>query len=454
MKWVAKIVRIFAWVAAFTAVAAIAYVYLKADAVSKPTYVTATVNKGKLRDTVTATGSVNAVVTVEVGSQLSGQLSELLVDYNDTVTKGQAVARLNKESYEARRAEAHAFLEMAKANVAIKEAELDRIKADLRDTQSNLPILEARRDGAAAKFDASDANLKRIEGLVKKGVVSSGELEVVTAEQKVSAAALHEAEALLKTHAIRVAAAAASVARQVADLTNARASILQNEAVLQLADVELERTVIRSPIDGVVIKRNVSEGQTVAASLEAPTLFTIAQDLSEMELHARVDETDIGKVRLGQTSRFSVDAFPGRVFAGTVTQIRKSPEVIQNVVTYIVVITTSNDELLLLPGMTAVIQILIMEIEDVVKIPSAALSFRPSWITPHDMRSSATAEASAIVWMLGKDDQPQPVQITTGLSDRSSIVVVSGDIKVGDEVITTEIDAPPRQKFLGIRIGF
>ncbi len=454
MKWATKIVRLFAWVAAFSAVAAIAYVYLKSEAVSKPSYVTVTVNKGKLRDTVTATGSVNAVVTVEVGSQLSGQLSELLVDYNDTVTKGQAVARLDKEGYEARRAEAHASLKMAEANVAIKEAELDRIEADLRDTQSNLALLEARRDGAAAKFDASDANLKRIEGLVKKGVVSGGEMEAVTAEQKVSAAALREAEALLKTHEIRVAAAAASVARQEADLSNARASILQNAAVLKLADVELERTVIRSPIDGIVIKRNVSEGQTVAASLEAPTLFTIAQDLAEMELHARVDESDIGRVRLGQKAQFSVDAFPGRLFAGTVTQIRKAPEVLQNVVTYIVVIKTRNDELLLLPGMTAVIQILIMEIEDVVKIPSAALSFRPSGITSHDMRSSPTVEASAIVWKLDEDDQPQPVKITTGLSDRSSIAVVSGEIKVGDEVITTEIDAPPRQEFLGIRIGF
>ena len=173
-----------------------------------------------------------------------------------------------------------------------------------------------------------------------------------------------------------------------------------------------------------------------------------------MELHASIDETDIGKVRVGQTSQFSVDAFPGRVFAGTVTQIRKAPEVMQNVVTYIVVIKTRNDELLLLPGMTAVIQILVMETEDVIKIPSAALSFQPTGIEPHDMKSSATVEESATVWLLGEDDQPQPVQITTGLSDRSSIAVVSGEIKVGDEVITTEIAAPPRREFLGIRIGF
>ncbi len=453
MKTLIKYLRLQLWAFVFCGVLVAIYVYLQTDPVIRLTYVTAAVAKGKLRDTVTATGAVNAVVTVEVGSQLSGQLSEILVDYNDTVKRGDVVARLDKQSYEARRAEAHASLEMAKSNVAIKVAELERATADLEDTKSNLAILQARRDGAAAKRDAAEANRSRLQTLSARGVISKGDIEAATAEAKFTASALREAEAVLDTHEIKVAAAAANDARQEADLANARANIPQKEALLNLADVELERTVIRSPIDGIVIKRNVSQGQTVAASLEAPTLFTIAQSLAEMELHASVDETDIGKIAVGQRAQFSVDAFPGVVFSGVTAQIRKAPEVVQNVVTYTVVIKTQNDQLLLLPGMTASIEILVMESEEVLKIPSAALSFRPSAVTL-PAEDAAAGEATGLVWVRGPSAVPTPVKVVIGGSDRSATAVLSGDLKAGDEVITTEIASPPPRSFLGIRIGF
>jgi HlyD family secretion protein len=432
-----------------------AWLYSQDRAAGEVSYVTADVVEGRLRETVTATGSVNAVVTVEVGSQQSGQISELLVDFNDTVKKDQPVARLDQQSYEARRAEAHASLEMAKAAVEIKQAELERSLAELADAEANLAVLTARRDGAQAKFESADAELKRKQDLRAKGVAPIGELETAQTRQKIEEAALREAEAVLKAHEIKVSVARANVARQKADLANGRANIPQKEALLKLAEVELERTVIRSPIDGVVIKRNVSEGQTVAASLEAPTLFTIAQDLAEMELHARVDETDVGRVKIGQSARFTVDAFPGRVFEGSVAQIRKAPEVIQNVVTYTVVIKTRNDELLLLPGMTASIQILVMETDPVLKVPSAALAFQPSAVRvdPETNKTDAS-EQSQVVWVLTPDETLKPVQVRTGLRDRASVAVESGELKAGDKVVTNEIAAQADNSLFGLRIGF
>jgi len=234
---------------------------------------------------------------------------------------------------------------------------------------------------------------------------------------------------------------------------NARASIPQREALLELAEIELQRTVIRAPIDGIVIRRNVSEGQTVAASLEAPTLFTIAQDLTEMELHARIDETDIGRVKVGQPAEFTVDAHPGRVFEGRVTQIRKAPEVVQNVVTYTVVIETRNDERRLLPGMTANIRVLVMESEPVLKLPLAALAFRPGAIPAADDTGGGPGRGET-VWTLDAGGEPRPVTVTTGARDRSHVALAAGPLAPGDRVITNEVTQQAGRSVLGLRIGF
>lgn len=422
----------------------VAYSALFRQPETSMTYMTAPVVEGRLSEMVSATGSINAVVTVEVGSQLSGRIAELLVDFNDNVTRGQPVARLDAQTYEARRSEAKAALEMARASVAVKQAELDRARAELADQRALLTVLEARLQGANARHNAAAADLQRKLSL--SNLVTAEQREDAELQLEIEAAALKEAQAVVEAHAIQVLVAETNVSRQESDLMNARANIPQREALLDLAQVELDRTLIRAPIDGIVIRRNVSEGQTVAASLEAPTLFTLAQDLSEMEVHARVDETDIGKVKVGQLAKFKVDAFPGRLFEGAVKQIRKAPEVIQNVVTYTVIIATENADELLFPGMTANIQLLVMESDPVLKIPRAALAFTPS--------GAEAAPDGAVVWRLDDQGNPKALPVQTGLFDRSHAAILDGDLAAGDEVITNQIEQRGERRFLGIRIGF
>jgi len=411
---------------------------------------TSPVLEGTLSETVTATGALNAVVTVDVGSQLSGRIAELLVDFNDPVTRGQPVARLDPGTYQARSAEANAALEMARASVAVKEAELNRAQAELEDARANLEVLTARLDGAQAHFDAANAALERKRTLRTRNLITTEEFEEAELEHKIVAAELNEARAIVQAHAIKVKVAKADVSRQKADLMNAQANIPQKEALLNLAEIELDRTVIRSPINGTVIGRNVSQGQTVAASLEAPTLFTIAQDLVEMEIHARIDETDIGKVKLGQSAKFTVDAFPDRAFEGTVKLVRKAPELVQNVVTYTVIIGTENTEQLLLPGMTANIGLLVMESEPLVKVPRAAIEF-----SPDDMTAQSESHAQgSVVWVLDANGTPRPVKVETGKHDRTYAAILDGDLRPGEQVITNEIQQEAEQRFLGIRIGF
>ncbi|MYM54092.1 efflux RND transporter periplasmic adaptor subunit [Thalassovita mangrovi] len=414
---------------------------------TEPNYITADVTEGPLQEVVTATGSLQAVVTVEVGSELSGRIAQLLVDFNDVVTKGQPIARLDAKRFEARSSEARASLRIAKVGVEIKQAELDRSLAELEDAEANLAVLTARRDGALARQEALTAEAKRKADLGSRNLITLEETETAQMNARIAAAALREADAILTAHRLRIDVARANVDRQKADLQAGQALIPQKQALLELAEADLERTTILAPIDGVVIKRNVSEGQTVAASLETPTMFTIAEDLSEMELHARVDETDIGAVKIGQPVSFSVDAYPTRVFSGEVTQVRLAPEIVQNVVTYTVVIRTRNDQRLLLPGMTARLAIRVMETEPVVKVPIAALDFRPETAAPDDQDRPR-------VWVMGADQKPRPVDIAVGQQNRTQIAVESDALAVGDKVITSAYTTKQPRRLFGIKLGF
>lgn len=418
---------------------------------SEVTYVTSEATVGPLVETVTATGTLQALLTIEVGSQLSGRIAELLVDFNDTVRKGQPVASLDRQSYEARLSEAGAALEMARASVNIKRAELERALAELEDANAQIAVLEAQRDGASARYDAAVADAERSRSLSERGVMTAENLSEAEVRKTVEAAALREAEARLAVGRIRVTVAHTGVARQEADLQNGIANIPQREALLDLAKVELERTVIRAPIDGMVIKRNVSEGQTVAASLEAPTLFTIAQDLGEMELIARIDETDIGRILPGQQTSFTVDAYPGRDFTGKVVQVRKSPEVIQNVVTYPVVIRTDNTDLALLPGMTASIRIVVMQTDPLLKVPATALAFVPSAPPQNAARAEA---ANTTVWLFDGSDQLREIAVETGARDRAQVAITGPQIEVGMRVVTGEVAVPEGRSLFGLRLGF
>ena len=296
-------------------------------------YITAPVERGQLSEAVTATGTLDALVTVDVSSQVSGQIAELFVDFNDAVKQGQPLAQIDRQSFEARFAEAEAAVNIAGAAVDVQRAKLERARIDVVDAKVQRSVYEARIENAKARLLAAQLDLDRKETLRARGTISVSDLEQVRAERDSAAATVREAEALSEAHEQSIAAAEADYLRVTAELANAKANVPQKAALLRLASVELERTTIRSPVDGIVIGRNIDEGQTVAAALEAPTLFTIAGDLRDMEVHARVDETDIGQIAVSQKASFSVDAFPGQRFFGVVSDIRKAAQVVQNVVT-------------------------------------------------------------------------------------------------------------------------
>lgn len=297
---------------------------------------TSAVTTGEVRRIVAASGAVRALVTVEVGSQLSGQLAEVLVDYNDIVEEGQVIARLDPQTYETRVREAEASRATALASLTLQRATLTRVRANTRTAQLT--------------FD-------RTATLSERG--------------NASAAALDNARAALD-------AALADVSVAQAQIANAEAVLAQRDATLEGARIDLARTTIRSPINGIVVDRAVDEGQTVAASLSAPVLFTIAQDLSQVQIDAQVDEADIGQIAEGQPVSFTVDAYPDMQLNGVVDQIRLSPTALNNVVTYTVVITASNPGQRLLPGMTANMDIVTGERDGVLRVSNAALRFRPS----------------------------------------------------------------------------
>ena len=298
-------------------------------------YQTEALERGFIRSVVSATGTLGALVTVEVGSQLSGQINELHADFNSIVKEGQLIARLDPATFQTRVQQAEAELAIAVAGVAQAEAS----------------VAEAR-----ATLSEAELSLSRQKKLKDRGAASEQQLETAQAQFDKAVARLTSSEA---------------------QIVNANAQVKQREASLEAAQVDLERTYIRSPVDGVVIGRDIDIGQTVAASLQAPILFTIAQDLSKMQLEVNVDEADIGQIRDGNQADFSVDAYPRRRFDGIVKQVRKAPVVEQNVVTYTVIVSADNSDQSLLPGMTANVEIVIAERSDVFRIPNRALRFQP-----------------------------------------------------------------------------
>jgi HlyD family secretion protein len=354
---------------------------------SSEEYITAKVERGAIRNTVSATGTLQAVTTVQVGSNVSGTISDLYVDFNAIVKKGQVVAQLDPRVYEAQVASQRANLEQARANlsdaeakVLAAEAAVETQRAGVSGANANLAALKAQRDDAQSL-------LRRQEGLAKAGVIPERDLESTRTSYSAAEARYNQAAAQLDQARVSERTSASSgLAQARAQVKQARAQIQQIEGALKMAEVNLSYTTISSPIDGVVVSRNVDKGQTVAASLQAPTLFTIANDLTEMQVIANIDQADIGVINQSNRVSFTVDAFPGHNFGGTINQIRLSPQNVQNVVTYNVVIDVRNPDLKLKPGMTANLTITIAERQDALKVPNAALRFRPQGMTPEKMR--------------------------------------------------------------------
>ena len=338
-------------------------------------YVTVPVAKGAVTRTVTATGTVNPELTIIVGAAVSGIIQELYCDYNTQVKKGQVCAKIDPRPYQS-------VVDQNRANLAVAKAQLEKDKANL--TYSKL--------------------------------------------------ALDRAATLVQTHAVSqdsYDSAKSTYDQALAQITFDQATIQQRQASLDAAQVNLDYASIVSPVDGTVVSRNVTMGQTVAASFQTPTLFLIATDLTKMEVDANVSESDIGGIKLGNKATFTVDAYAKRTFEGMVSQVRQSPQTVQNVVTYDIVISVNNSDLMLMPGMTAASRIVVDQRNDVIRVPNQALRYVPSGL------AGAGQSGQAQIWIL-RDGQPVAIPVVTGLDDDSFTEIVSGDAKSGDFVITAE----------------
>lgn len=338
-----------------------------------PQYITQTADRGDIRATVSATGTVNAVTTVLVGTQVSGTIKALFVDYNSTVRQGQLLAQIDPASFEAQVAQAAANLSLARAN-------LEKSKVALRDTVSTF---------------------ERNKILFGKDFISRYDLD--TSETAYLSA--------------------------LAQIKASEAQVEQTRAALNLAQTNLRYTRIISPVNGTVISRSIDVGQTVAASFQTPTLFTIAQDLTKMQIVANIDEADIGRLRVGQPVTFTVDAYPDLTFRGNVSEIRNSPITVQNVVTYDVIVKVDNANLKLKPGMTANVSIVIDDKKGILRVPNAALR-----VKIQDKTSSAPAPKGPGVWVL-ENNKPKRIPLSVGISDNRFTEVVSGKIAEGAVII-------------------
>jgi HlyD family secretion protein len=422
-------------------------------------FLTAPVERGTISTIVRATGSVDAEITVDVSSQLSGRMAEVFVNFNDVVKAGQPLAQLDQESFFIAVKEAKAALQVAIATAHVQEAAVERAKFAIVNARNDETLAEAFTASAQAKQDEAQREFERNAPLAKTGAVAERDLSRARALRDVSAAELRAAieQVKMKTEAIEIAAADRRMAE--ANLENAQAVIEQKQAALDQAELDLRRTVVRSPIDGVIVKRDVNPGQTIAVSLEAKTLFQIANNLDSMEVHGKIDEADIGQLKPGQLARFTVDAYPHRTFEGKVLQIRKASEVLQNVVTYTAVISAPNHELLLLPGMTVELRILVSDTGNVFKIPNQALRFRPelgdvAFKQSAQQQSASSQGILATVWMIGKDGRPDPVTVHVGQSDDSGMQLLDGPLTEGQQLIVGVGNSQVRSGFLGLRLGF
>ncbi len=364
------------------------FIYVKKS--PAPVYRTAKIEKGAIVSSVTATGTLNAVITVQVGTQVSGTIQKLFADYNSVVKKGQTIAQIDP---------------------AIFNSQVQQSRGNYQNALANLN--KARTDVADAK-----RTMERNRQLVKDGVVSQQDFD--TAETKYY-------DALAGTKA-------------------SEGSVGQTLGAYRQSLTNLRYATIKSPVDGIIVSRNVDVGQTVAASFQTPTLFTIAQDLTKMQIDTSVDEADIGKVRVGQPAVFTVDAYPEMQFRGVVAQVRNAPIITQNVVTYDVVITVANKDLKLKPGMTANVNIEVMRKDNVLKIPTAALRFRPMAAgvgakpPAGGVQRKVMRPAGQQVYVL-KEEKPVRVPVKTGATDDSFVEVIAGNLRQGDEVIVEQVSA-------------
>jgi HlyD family secretion protein len=360
---------------------------------SAPKYRTARIERGALTSAVSATGNLNAVTTVQVGSQVSGQIKELMADFNTPVKRDQVIARIDPEIFQAKVTQAQADVASAQATVANQEAQVQKARADVENAKAALAEGKANTAKAQVTVVDSKRDFDRKTALFGRELIAKSDLDSAQAVYDSAIALLDAARAKEESLSAAIQSATAQLRVTDAMLLSARAQVDQKKAGLLQAQVDLDHTTIRAPVNGVVVSRAVDVGQTVAASLQAPVLFTIAEDLTKMQVEVSVDEADIGRIRLEDRVNFTVDSFPGQTFAGVVTQIRKAAQVVQNVVTYTVVVAVDNPRGILLPGMTANAKMIVAEKPSVLKVPNAALRFRPAGMESGPAVSGPAASA-------------------------------------------------------------
>lgn len=409
-----------------------------------PRYLTAPVSRANIDAVIQETGTVNPVNEVQVGTQVSGTISELLVDYNSTVHKGQVLATLDPTSFEAAESQAQAAVLTAQAQQSAAQATVAQMGASVGSAQANYKK-------ALAAQALAQTTLNRDKQLIAQGYIPQSQFDT-------DAAALRSA--IADSNAARDAVSAAQ-AQQNASSHQAGASsaqITSAQGQLQQASYNLARATITSPIDGIVVSRAVSIGQTVAASFQTPTLFVIASSLKDMQVDVSVDEADVGQLKVGQSASITVPAYPNTVFKGTVTQIRVNPTNVQNVVTYDTIVAIHDSSARLKPGMTANVSIAVARRNNVLAVPVAALLFKPQAARQSQGASTSTGGSfmagvatpapttagapgsRVVVWTLSQK-RPKPVQIVIGMSDGSNFEIRSGDLKEGDRVIVGQMQS-------------
>jgi len=347
-------------------------------AANEPPYRTAALDHGRITAAVRATGTLTPVTTVLVGSQLSGQIVEILADYNSQVKAGQVVARLNSDQIRTRRDAAQADLDQAKADLIVKRAQLERARTARTKADSIIRDLEAQRDRTTAQLTDAKRTFERQDQLFNRSTGSQQNLDTARTQVEIQTATLASNEAQLTSARAELKGLDADIQLAEGQVQSGIALIASRDAKLRDILIDLERTDIRSPVDGVVVQRQVDLGQTVAASLSAPTLFQIAQDLRTIDIYANIDEADVGRLKPSQPVSFTVNAYPNRTFQGRVEMVRLGAQTIQNVVTYTGVIRVENRDMALLPGMTANLQVVTEDRSEALRVPNAALRFRPA----------------------------------------------------------------------------
>jgi HlyD family secretion protein len=499
---------------------AVAGYYFWGNRATAQQYLTARVERGNLRNTVTATGTLQAVTTVQVGSQASGTLSAINADFNSVVKQGQVIAQLDPSVSKAQVDQARANLQQARASLqqaiagvsgsraGVSDAQAKALAAQstVQNNQSGVSSAQANLAVLKAQLDDANAFLKQQDYLMKSGVIAQRDYDLANTAVKTAEARYNQAQAQVNQAVLsqqssagsgiaqsqaQVQQSQAQVQQSQAQVQQAQAQVQQAEAALRLAEVNLAHTTITSPIDGIVVSRDVNVGQTVAASLSAPTLFTIAKDLTQMQVIANIDQADIGLVEQAKSVKFTVDAFPGKEYDGQIQQLRLNPVNVQNVVTYNVVIDVNNPEQKLRPGMTANLTITIDERNNVLKVPNSALRFVPTDASGQRIGGSADGAANSggaaggqrrqrgqgdtgsaaspaqsagqspqdsaqpdsrrnfappsapvlagqtrMIWVLGQDGKPQARRIKVGLSDGAQTEVVEGNLQEGELVVT------------------